>query len=182
MTKLLSCSESELVTLIKQNDKNVFEYLYHNYSAALSYVIGKLITDKQTAEDLLQESFINIWSNIHQYDAAKGKLYTWMRNVTTNKCLDFLRSSVHNMRKRVSGNEMNVSGEILKTEQKTDHIGISQIINNLNSDHQKVIRMAYYYGNTFEEISCQLNLPLGTVKSRMRRAIGIIRSDFAYAV
>src|SRR5271156_5745929 len=98
-------SESELIILIKQNDKKGFDFLYANYAAALSFTIGKIITDKHTAEDILQEVFINIWININQYDVSKGHFYTWMRNIAINKCKDFLRCSIHNMRKRASGNE-----------------------------------------------------------------------------
>jgi RNA polymerase sigma factor (sigma-70 family) len=177
-----SYTEQELIAMIRQNDKRGFDYLYMHYAAALSFVIGKIITDEHTAEDLLQEVFINIWANIHQYDASKSRLYTWMRNIATNKCLDFLRSSLHNMRKRASGNETDISTHNFKTEQKTDHIGVSQIVANLKSDHQSVIWMAYYRGHTLEEISNKLHLPIGTVKSRMRRALGIIRSEFAYAL
>ena len=164
-------SETELIRLINANNKNGFDYLYKNYAGAISYVISKIITDEHTAEDILQEVFINIWTNIHQYDPAKGRFYTWMRNIAINKCKDFLRCSLHNMRKRVGGNQMDINSKIFNTEQKTDRIGLNQLVSKLQADHQKVICLAYYYGHTFEEIAEKLNLPLGTVKSRMRRLL-----------
>ncbi len=176
-----SYSETELIALIRQNNKTGFDYLYQHYAAALSYTISKIIPDEHTAEDILQEVFVNIWSNINQYDPSKGRLYTWMRNIAVNKCRDFLRCSVHNMRKRVSGNENVMDGDSFSTELKTDRIGLNQLVANLHADHQKLICMAYYKGNTFEEIANILNIPIGTVKSRMRRALGLIRNEFNYA-
>ena len=173
-------SENELVSLIKENSKPGFDYLYRNYGAALSVVIGKIITDRHTAEDILQETFVNIWANIDKYDPEKGRLYTWMRNIAVNKCRDFLRCALHTMRSRTTGNEAQISTTLHKTEQKTDRIGVNQLIAQLPADHQAVICMAYYNGHTLQEISGKLNTPIGTVKSRMRKAISILKADFAF--
>src|SRR5206468_3616525 len=85
-------SEEELVLLLQQQSRQAFNYLYRQYSAVLYGVIYKVITDEQTSQDVLQDVFIKIWNNISQYNAQKGRLYTWMLNIARNAAIDKLRS------------------------------------------------------------------------------------------
>ena len=117
---------------------------------------------------------------MEQFDRTRGCLYTWMRNIAKNKAIDFTRCGVSKMRNKTSENEDNIHLSCPET-QKTDHIGISKIVNNLPPQHQSIVNLVYYKGYTIEEISRLFDLPLGTIKSRMRRAIGLLRNDFNYA-
>ena len=71
-------SEQELVALLQQRNEKAFSYLYDNYSGALYGIVNAVVTDKEVANDVLQNVFINIWRKIELYDASKGRLFTWM--------------------------------------------------------------------------------------------------------
>jgi RNA polymerase sigma-70 factor, ECF subfamily len=166
-------SEEELILLLRTQDQNAFSYLYDNYSAALNSVITRMVDDTQIAEDILQETFVKIWNNFGQYDASKGRLFTWMINITRNLSIDTLRSKGYKKQQKIFANENIVSGLSDKNygANKFDTIGLRNQILNLKPDQKIIIDLAYFNGYTQEEISKEMNIPLGTVKTRMRTAI-----------
>jgi RNA polymerase sigma factor (sigma-70 family) len=166
-------SEEDLVALLQRRDQTAFAYLYDNYSAALNGVIARMVDDSQLAEDILQETFVKIWNNFGQYDAAKGRLFTWMINITRNLTIDTLRSKGYKKQQKISQDENFVSSTQDKnfSTTKFDTIGIRKQVQNLKPDQKIIIDLAYFGGYTQEEISKEMRIPLGTVKTRMRTAI-----------
>lgn len=173
-------TDRELVYLIKQENKKAFDYLYTRYSNILLFVIKKVIADEHIAEDILQDTFVNIWRGIAQFDPQRACLYTWMRNVAKNRAIDFTRGSVYNMRARTNDGEMVLKQLNAFAEQKTDKIGLSQLVTQLPARHSTLIQLFYFGGHSAKEIALYLNLPLGTIKTRLRSAISALRKDFAY--
>ncbi len=170
-------TEQELVTSLKNKDQQAFGYLYDNYAAALYGIIMKMLNREDAAQDLLQEVFVKIWRSIDSYDAEKGKLYTWMLNITRNAAIDVLRSSRFNQDKKISGIENNVhDSEALTTSIKTDHLGLKKIVSGLKEEYRLIIDLAYFKGYTQEEIAQALNIPIGTVKTRSRSALIQLKS------
>lgn len=171
-------TEIELVALLKNKDQQAFSYLYDNYAAALYGVVMKVINKEESAKDLLQEIFIKIWRNIDSYDAVKGRLYTWMLNIARNSAIDVLRSSGFNQDKKISDLENNVhmDNTALSTSIKTDHMGLKQIVNGMKEEYRQVIDLAYFKGYTQEEIAKELQIPVGTVKTRSRSALIQLKS------
>ncbi|MEO6681822.1 MAG: sigma-70 family RNA polymerase sigma factor [Ginsengibacter sp.] len=166
-------TEAELVTLLKESNEDAFSYLYDCYSAALYGVILKVLSDKILAEDVLQESFLKIWKNIQSYDPEKGRLFTWMIQITRNLTIDTVRSKAHKKQMKIQNVENLVSqSEASKHGREAfDAMGIRKQVNLLNKDHQQLIDLAFFNGFTQKEISERLSIPLGTIKSRMRSAI-----------
>ena len=78
--------------MLQQRNDHSFGYLYDNYSGALLGVVSAIVVDQETARDVLQEVFINIWRKIESYDPTKGRLFTWMMNVARNAAIDKIRS------------------------------------------------------------------------------------------
>lgn len=143
-------------------------------------LIGKVVTDEQTAQDVLQEVFVKIWNNIDKYDASKGRLYTWMLNLARNAAIDKLRSKGEIMKGKIHTGEDIVykQEDNLRTEQQTDAIGLRNIVSELKPEYKTIVELAYFKGFTLEEISKSLETPLGTVKTRMRKAIAILREHY----
>ena len=166
-------TEDELIALLKESDAQAFSYLYDSYSGALYGAILKVISDQTLAEDILQEAFVKIWNNIQSYESPKGRLFTWMINITRNHTIDITRSKGFKKQSKIQTSEFSVdeSGARSGTRESFDTIGIRKQVDLLKEDHQQLIDMAYYNGFTQKEISEQLSLPIGTVKSRMRAAI-----------
>ncbi len=167
-----------MVALLKSKDQQAFSYLYDNYGAALYGVAMKMLNKEEAAKDLLQEVFIKIWRNIASYDPSRGRLYTWMLNIARNAAIDVLRSSGFNQDKKISGIEQNVYNDnsALSTSQKTDHVGLKQIVEGLKEEYRLIIDLAYFKGFTQEEIARELNIPVGTVKTRSRNALLQLKS------
>lgn len=170
-------TESELVQLLQRRDQQAFSYLYDNYAPALNGVIFRMVEEKQLAEDILQEAFIKIWDNFASYDATKGRLFTWMMNLTRNLTIDTLRSKGYKKQMKISADENSVSNITDKNSNadRFDAIGVRKQLANLIPDQRVIIDMAYFNGYTQDEISKEIGIPLGTVKTRMRAAINELR-------
>ncbi|MBS1653401.1 MAG: sigma-70 family RNA polymerase sigma factor [Bacteroidetes bacterium] len=170
-------SEQELVTLLQQRSNAAYNYLYDNYSAALFSIINQIIPDRDTASDVLQEVFVNIWKKIELYDMTKGRLFTWMLNIARNASIDKVRSRGYqeSMKNRVlpEDNDIHIGGSI---SPKVDDVGLKKVVMKLKEEHRLLIDLSYFQGFTHEEISKALNIPLGTVKTRIRSALIQLRT------
>jgi len=175
-------SEDELVMLLKRQDQQAFSYLYDNYAPALNGVIFRLVEDKTLSEDILQEVFIKIWNNFSSYDHSKGRLFTWMMNLTRNHTIDTLRSKGYKKQNKISGDENSVNNlhDATSGRDKFDAMGIRKQLSNLKPDQRTVIDLAYFNGYTQDEIAKEIGIPLGTVKTRMRTAILELRKMLQY--
>ena len=178
MQEIKKYSEEELVYLLKGRDQSAFSYLYDNYSAALYGVIYKMLENRELAEDVLQESFLKIWNNFSNYDSLKGRLFTWMLNITRNLTIDTIRSKGYKKQSKIqnSENAVNNISDKANTAESFDALGIRKHLTLLKNDQKKIIDLAYFDGLTQDEISKTLNIPLGTVKTRMRAAIIELRN------
>ncbi|HMO60541.1 MAG TPA: sigma-70 family RNA polymerase sigma factor [Ferruginibacter sp.] len=182
MEQVRKYSEEELVLLLQQKDQAAFSYLYDNYAAALNGVIFRLTEDYSLAEDILQEAFVKIWNNFASYDKTKGRLFTWMLNLTKNLTIDTLRSKGYKKQAKISGDENIVSNVQDSTTgvDKFDTVGLRKQLSGLKPEQRTIIEMAYFAGYTQDEISKTLDIPLGTVKTRMRTAILELRKHLQY--
>lgn len=178
MSHRINISEEELLSRLLSKDKEAFRILYDNYSSALFGIVLKIVGTTEVAEDVLQEAFIKIWKNFSSYDKSKGRLFTWLLNIARNTAIDKLRSK--NEKYQIQSIDDNVYQVDKKnnTTMKVEHIGVKQNVMALKAEHRVIIDLAYYGGYTQEEISKELNIPLGTVKTRMRNAIIELRKIF----
>jgi RNA polymerase sigma factor (sigma-70 family) len=170
-------SEQELVALLNQQDNDAFNYLYDHYSGALFTIINQIVPDKDTASDVLQEVFVNIWKKIDSYDAAKGRLFTWMLNIARNAAIDKVRSKGYrdNQRNQPMA-ESESSGMGMNTNPMVSDVGLKKVLTTLNEEYRKLIDLSYFQGFTHEEIAKMMGIPLGTVKTRIRSAISQLRT------
>jgi RNA polymerase sigma-70 factor, ECF subfamily len=170
-------TEDDLVLRLQNQDQTAFSYLYDNYAGALNGIIHRMIDDSQLAEDILQEAFVKIWNNFKQYDQTKGRLFTWMVNITRNLTIDTLRSKGYKKQRKISQDENSVSGykESGSGAERFDTMGLRKQVSALKPEQKIIIDLAYFGGYTQEEISKEMNIPLGTVKTRMRSAIMELR-------
>lgn len=176
-------NEEELVLLLQQQDKQAFSYLYDNYAAALNSIIFRMVDNKEVCEDILQEAFVKIWHNFPSYDKSKGRLFTWMLNLTRNLTIDTLRSKGYKKQSKISGDENSVSNlqDNSFTADRFDSMGIRKQLANLKPDQKVIIDLAYFNGYTQEEIAKEIGIPLGTVKTRMRTAMLELRKMLQYS-
>lgn len=177
MSGSIKYTEEELVELLKQGDKSAFSYLYDHYSGALYSIIYKMISRQELAEDVLQEVFVKIWNSFSSYDSSKGRLFTWMVNIARNHTIDTIRSKSYKKQSKIQ-NEENAVGNVANNSNennKFDSLGLRKQVTLLKEDQRQVIDLSYFEGYTQEEISKQLGIPLGTVKTRMRAGILVLK-------
>lgn len=182
MAVIQKYSEDELVVLLQRQDQQAFSYLYDNYAPALNGVIFRLVEDKTLSEDILQEAFVKIWNNFSSYDKSKGRLFTWMMNLTRNLAIDTLRSKGYKKQTKISGDENSVNNlqDTNSGQDKFDAMGLRKHLDSLKPDQRIVIDLAYFNGFTQDEIAKEIGIPLGTVKTRMRTAILELRRILQY--
>ncbi len=173
-TSLLQSStytEADLVEKLKGRDEQDFNHLYDNYSKSLFTIIYQIIPQQEVAEDVLQQVFVKIWKNIGMYDAAKGRLFTWMLNIARNQTIDYTRSKEYNnLSKTVSIDNSVYTADKAATNEVRD-VGLKKLLEKLPAEHRGPLELSYFLGYTQEEISQILEIPLGTVKTRLRTII-----------
>lgn len=151
--------------------------LYDNYSAALLGVIYRIVDDKEAAEDILQEVFVKIWKSIASYDNTKGKLFTWLINIARNAAIDSTRVKNYNIKKQIQSidNSVRSVNRQYNVTTQIDHIGLKAIVEKLRPEYRVLVDKLYFEGYTQEEAAEELDIPLGTIKTRIRAAINQLR-------
>ena len=172
-------TEPELIKTLKDRNEQSFNYLYNQYSGALYSIILQIVPDQGLANDVLQEAFINIWRKIDSYDQTKGRLFTWMLNIVRNLAIDTIRSKAYqNSRKNQELPDVfSLNQDNHLTHLNIDEIGLRKVLDKLKPEHRVLIDLAYFKGYTHEEISEIEEIPLGTVKTRIRSALIQLREQ-----
>jgi RNA polymerase sigma-70 factor (ECF subfamily) len=171
MPETLKYTEPELIDLLKLRQQTAFSYLYDNYAPALYGIIVSIVPDSELANDVLQEVFVKIWKQVSTYDASKGRLFTWMMNIARNASIDMLRSKNYQRSKQNRELTETVYEKGGSTSTNVEQIGLRKLVNSLKEDYRILLELAYFEGLTQDEISKMLNMPLGTVKTRLRTAL-----------
>ena len=159
---------------MRQKDNQGFSYLYDHYSGALYGVIKQIVVDAELSNDVLQETFVNIWRRIETSDENKGRLFTWMLNIARNAAIDKTRSKGFQQTQR----QIPLDGEALQPSVKPgiDDFGLKKVIHKLKDEQRLLIDLSYFQGYTHEQIAQALHIPLGTVKTRIRSALTQLRA------
>jgi RNA polymerase sigma-70 factor (ECF subfamily) len=166
--------ESELIKLLKQKDNQAFSYLYNNYGNALYGIVKQIVSDGEIGSDVLQEVFVSIWRKIDSYDSSKGKLFTWMLNIARNAAIDKTRSKHYQQSlKLIPITDHELSHPIIRPGY--DDYGLKKVIHKLKNEERILIDLSYYQGFTHDQIAKALDIPLGTVKTRLRGALTQLR-------
>jgi RNA polymerase sigma factor (sigma-70 family) len=170
----LTYEEHELVSSLRQKNEEAFSYLYEHYSGALYGVIKQIVVDAELGNDVLQETFVNIWRRIDSYDEAKGRLFTWMLNIARNAAIDKTRSKGFQQSQR----QIPLDGDVIQPSVRPgiDDYGLKKLILKLKDEQRLLIDLSYFQGYTHEQIATALHIPLGTVKTRIRSALTQLRT------
>ena len=171
----MSSSEHYKVSEQDQRRKLVLT-AYNQYKEVYYGICLTILEDREAAGDALQDGFLKIFKNIQQYDPSKATFFTWCLNIIRNSAIDIVRK-----RKRKATVSLQQAAEI-KTEIKENHLmnfELNRAIQCLDDHLKELIELTYLYGMTQVEVSEHLNVPLGTVKSRIRQAIQYLRNYWA---
>jgi RNA polymerase sigma-70 factor, ECF subfamily len=171
-------TDDRIVQLLHSGQQEAVSVLYDQYGAALFGVALRIVRSKELAEQVLQDAFLKIWRNSTQYDTGKGRLFTWMLNITRNTAIDATRTSYFKNYNRTDDITQLYTVESTEGIQP-DTIGVRQMVAGLDDKYRVLIEKIYFEGYTQQEVEDELGIPIGTVKTRLRAAINQLRAQFS---
>src|SRR6201996_9619425 len=178
-------ADEELMPWIAKKDAEAFEVFYDRHGGASFSLAYRILGDRNSAEDCVQEAFISIWKSGARFDRTRGSVRSWTLSIVRNRAIDALRSKAGKAPKLTFDDDAIL--ESRPAEERTDeeamrHETADEVrgaLSHLPGEQSKVIEMAYFGGFSQSEIAGMLNLPLGTVKGRMRLGLEKIRGELA---
>lgn len=181
MNSVVDKSEQEnvqLMTQIKQGGEAALKTLYGKYAGALLHQVQKIVPDPEAAEEILQDVFVKIWKKAGQYDENRSRLFTWMSQIARNTAIDTARLVSFQRNKETDSIDtlVNIDAQLPgKAFNKIPDVGLQQVIAKIDPEHRELIEYLYFRQYTQKETAEALGIPLGTVKTRLRKAISILR-------
>ncbi len=173
---------NELIISLQNKNEGAFTILYDDYSAALFGTAFKIVNNKTIAEELLQDVFVKIWKHIDTYDAAKGTLFTWMLNITRNTCKDYFRTKHYGYQSLIAQEDLEdipIKNMPQATSYQEESWELQLLTQKLEPKYKEIIDLVYIYGYSQEQVAEQLNIPLGTIKTRSRDALKQLRNIYS---
>jgi RNA polymerase sigma-70 factor, ECF subfamily len=173
-------AEQEAQFCLHSDDTRHFSRLYDRFSDALFGFILHWTEDNEVSENILQDVFVKAWRNRTTYDPSKGRVFTWLYNIARNTCIDHFRSRTYRKSKAMvlSGDMSPLDGYPETGGLLPDTIGLRAIVNMLRPEDKQMIELMYFKGYSQSEIAELMHMPLGTVKTRVNRAMKELRYFF----
>lgn len=159
------------------NDVGAFERLYDRHSRLVYSVVLRVLQQAGTAEEVVQDVFLQLWRNAAQYDESRGPFVPWLLTLARNKALDTLRRKSERQRRREDQAEELPAVTIAAPQyekaldEKRAAVKVRALMDSLVPQQKKAIELAYFEGLSHSEIAEALKEPLGTVKSWIRNGL-----------
>lgn len=169
--------QDALIAELQNGNPRAFERIYQLYSESTYGIIYSIIRDENIAEEVLQDVFLKIWDKAPTYNSDKGRFFTWVLNIARNAAIDKIRSkSFKNSQQNLKAdNFVNILEDKTSFAESVDSIGLKKYIDKLKPVCKKLIDYLFFRGYTQKETSEELDMPLGTVKTRNRMCIEQLR-------
>ncbi len=166
-----------MILQLKNGDQQAMAAILDKYGDALYGAVYQIVRSEDIAKDLMQDACIKIWKNIKSYDEQKGRLFTWLLRVCRNTAIDKVRTGKFKAIAQSKTIESTVYNNVSHSEEMNiPDSGLQQVIQRLDEKYQQVINLIYLQGFTQVEAAKELDIPLGTVKSRIKIAIRELRA------
>ncbi len=169
-------TEDQIIALLRQKDKEGMRWLYRSYGKVVFGVICRIVKMEDIAENVLQDALLKVWNNIESYDLSKGRFLSWILKIARNTAIDKVRSKTYQQSLKSHPIDPAMSSDPrFATTPDTAHIDVRNKVGNLEEKYRQLIEMTYFEGYTHVEVAERLELPLGTVKGRIRKALSELR-------
>ncbi len=169
-------SDAALMDQLVRREQGALERLYDRYSRAVYSLVLRIVQTPASAEEILQDVFLQLWRTAHRYQAARGRLEPWLFTLARNRALDHLRMKGEKQRRREDSVEFLAqpigapNPEHFLDAQRRAAL-VRKLIGSLPELQRRAIELAFFEGMTHSEIAASLNEPLGTVKSWIRNGL-----------
>ncbi|ETN96843.1 RNA polymerase sigma-70 factor, ECF subfamily [Zhouia amylolytica] len=172
-----SLLETQIIQLLKDKNEEGMSLLYDNYGETLYGIALKVTKNEELAQDVLQESLIKIWKKIHTYDEDKSKLFTWLFRITRNTAIDKIRSRNLKTDQEIQMDKSNVYKVGIESI-TPEHLDLKDHLDSLEDKYKIVLEALFFEGMTQQEASDELDIPLGTIKSRLKIGLRELRKIY----
>jgi len=171
-------SDFSLVTAIRSGDESAMAALYDRYSSLVYSIALRVLGDTGTAEDVLQEVFMQLWRNPGLFDSSRGNVAPWLAVISRNRAIDNLRR--RKPETDIDDVVLSVEPEMAADAERAVVIQkVRGALEGMPSSQRVALEMAYFEGLTHTEIAAKTGEPLGTVKTRIRSGLLALRKVFA---
>jgi RNA polymerase sigma-70 factor (ECF subfamily) len=180
MTDISRIQDNELITRISRRDETALSLLYQQYGNAIFSLALRVTQNYELAQEVTQDTFYKVWHQSERWNAQRGKLIVWLLAITRNTAIDYLRREQR--QPQISGASLDELAEMLGRPAQVDDPNyqdrrlMTRLMSELPPEQAHVIRLAFYQGLSHSEIAETLNLPLGTVKTRVRLGLQKLRA------
>lgn len=166
-------SDAALMDRLARKDSSALEALYDRYSRPVYSLVLRIGQQAATAEEIVQDIFLQLWRNAHLYQSSRGRLEPWLFTMARNRALDHLRLKMEKQRRREDSIDLHPPAFVAPNpetlfDRKRRAEKVRAMIQSLPDQQQRAIQLAFFEGLTHSEIAQVLREPLGTVKSWIR--------------
>lgn len=177
-------SDAALVVAIGRWREDALAEAYRRHAGAAFGLARRLLSDRQLAEEVLQEVFLRLWNRPERFDAERGSLRAYLLAQTHGRSVDLLRSE-SSRRRREERESRQAPAVIDDIEREVMDLTVAEqvkdIVAALPLDERQAIELAYFGGHTYRQVAVMLDAPEGTVKSRIRSGLKRLRHDMVAA-
>jgi RNA polymerase sigma-70 factor (ECF subfamily) len=175
-------ADEDLMSLVHEDDSQAFALLYDRHGRAAYSLAYRMMGERQASEDLVQEVFLRVWRSTASYRADRGSVRTWILRIVHNRSVDQLRSLSSRRRTQdkveASAETSQPSEAFAEAWRNSRRDEVRDALKTLPAEQLKILELAYFSGYTHVEIAELMDLPLGTVKGRMRLGLKKIKEYF----
>ena len=172
--------DAGLVAAIGRGDAESLRALYDRYGGMVYTVARRIAGDAQVAEEVTQDVFLSCWQRSASYQAARGGVHAWLIGIARNRAIDYLRGRQHSARNREAGpTAVEPEAENDHAAQVVDRVALDVALATLSAGQREAIVLAFYGGLTQQQVADLLDVPLGTVKTRIRDGMLLMRRVLA---
>jgi RNA polymerase sigma-70 factor, ECF subfamily len=171
-------SREALLQACADGDKTALHSLYKETAAQLFGLAVRILRNRELAEEIVQDSFVLLWNNAHTFDPGRGSAMAWLARIVRNRCIDLIRRRGRETpldHTSIEGWEDPGSSPADLAALSSDARRLHHCLDELEESPRKVLKLVYYEGMTYEEVAVHLGVPLGTVKSWVRRSLTRLR-------
>jgi RNA polymerase sigma-70 factor (ECF subfamily) len=169
-------ADSHLVERIRRQDQSALIELYRIYGAAVYGLALRVLHDSGLAEEITQDVFLKLWQMPERWNPALGQLSSWLLTITRNAAIDRLRKERHQQTHQLEQTDQIANTRADREHSWYDGQVLNSLLQELPTEQRQLIELAFYQGYTHSELSENLRLPLGTVKTRLRSGLIKLRT------
>jgi RNA polymerase sigma-70 factor, ECF subfamily len=182
-----SLADEEIMHLVGEGNPRAFELLYDRHGGPAFSLAYRMVGNRVTAEDVAQEAFLSIWRSRLRYQPERGSVRTWVLGIVHHRAIDALRRHLVHDKRRASAEGIEERFEApeqtdVEVARRDEARIVRGALKDLPDEQCKVIELAYFGGFSHSQIADMLEMPIGTVKGRMRLGLEKLRRQLAEGV